>query len=196
MLSRYTASFGPALLVTVGLVLVMQLMIATGRPATTEAIVHRFVDFVRIERTPVPTTERERLEPPPPPPMRPERTDPIDERGTGPVVRIDGPGRPELGSGERASLWLPDGQALAIARVAPRYPAAALRRELEGYVIVEFTVLRSGAVADVVVLESTDSIFERAAIEAVERFRYKPQVVDGEAVPTAGIRTKLTFELE
>ena len=44
-----------------------------------------------------------------------------------------------------------------------------------GYVIVEFTVTRSGTTRDVVVIESTDSLLDRAALEAASKFKYKPR---------------------
>lgn len=195
MIARYTLSIGPALFVTLGLVLLMQIMIATGRPATTDGLIHRIVEFVRVERTPVVETRRERPEPPPAPSLRPESTErAIDEVG-GIVVQVE-PAKPELDMRGRAEFTLADGDVLALTRVAPQYPAAAIRQELEGFVIVEFTVLRTGAVADVLVVESTHSVFERAAIEAAGKFRYKPRVVDGETVPVPGVRTKLTFQLE
>jgi protein TonB len=194
MIARYTLSLGPALFVTLGLVLLMQLMIATGRPAATDGLVHRIVEFVRVERTPVLETGRERPEPPPAPTDRPQPSEHvIDEYG--PVVHIGEPARPEVGVRGKVEFALADGDVLALTRVAPQYPAAAIRQGLEGFVVVELTVLRTGAVADVVVVESTHSVFERAAIEAAGKFRYKPRVVDGETVAVTGVRTKLTFEL-
>jgi protein TonB len=174
----------------------MQLMIATGQPATTDGLVHRIVEFVRVERTPIVVTERERPEPPPAPtdPPKPTQT-PIDEFG-GLAVQVGEPSRPSFDVRGRAEFTLADGDVLALTRVAPQYPAVALRQGLEGHVIVEFTVLRTGAVADIAVVESTHSVFERAAIEAAGKFRYKPRVVDGETIAVPGVRTKLTFQLE
>ena len=74
-----------------------------------------------------------------------------------------------------------DGEYLPIVKVAPVYPSRALSRGLEGYVIVEFTVMSTGAVRDVSVVESTSSLFERAATTAALKFKYKPRVIDGEA---------------
>jgi protein TonB len=38
-------------------------------------------------------------------------------------------------------------------------------------------------------------MFERAALKAVERFRYKPRVVNGEATTVNGVQHLVTFEL-
>jgi protein TonB len=74
-----------------------------------------------------------------------------------------------------------EGDYLPIVRVAPVYPARALSRGLEGYVDMAFTVTTTGTVKDPVVVFSTSSLFERAAIRAVLKFKYKPRVVDGVA---------------
>ena len=88
-----------------------------------------------------------------------------------------------------------DGEYLPIVKVAPVYPSRALSRGLEGYVIVEFTVTTNGSVRDVSVVESTSTLFERAASEAALKFKYKPRVIDGQPVEVPGVRNKITFEI-
>ncbi len=83
-----------------------------------------------------------------------------------------------------------------LVRVAPVYPGRALSRGLEGYVDLEFTVTTEGTVRDPVVIFSTSPLFERAATTALLRFKYRPQVVDGEVVEMPGIQTRITFRLE
>jgi protein TonB len=47
------------------------------------------------------------------------------------------------------------------------------------------------------VVESTPpGMFERAALRAIERWRYRPAVVDGEPVERRGLQVRLRFELE
>ena len=90
-----------------------------------------------------------------------------------------------------------DGEYLPIVKVQPRYPSRALSRGIEGYVIVEFTVTANGSVRDPVVVESDPAnIFDSAAIQAAEKFKYKPRVIDGEPVEVPGVRNKITFALE
>ena len=89
-----------------------------------------------------------------------------------------------------------DGEYLPIVKVAPIYPRRAQERGLSGYVILEFTVTKLGTVADVVVIETTNSVFNSAAIKAALKFKYKPKVVDGEPIDVAGVLHKITFELE
>ncbi|MGI9264453.1 MAG: energy transducer TonB, partial [Gammaproteobacteria bacterium] len=93
-------------------------------------------------------------------------------------------------------LAVSDGDYLPIVKVEPVYPRRAMSRGMSGHVIVEFTVTRTGTVRDPIVVESTSSIFERAALAAVLKFKYKPRVVDGEAIEVAGVQNKITFVLE
>lgn len=89
-----------------------------------------------------------------------------------------------------------DGEYLPIVKVQPRYPSRALSRGIEGYVIVEFTVTKSGAVKDPVVIEAQPkNIFNRAAMKAALKFKYKPRVIDGEPVEVPGVRNKITFAI-
>jgi protein TonB len=89
-----------------------------------------------------------------------------------------------------------EGDYLPIVRVAPVYPARALSRGLEGYVDMSFTVTPTGTVEDPVVMFSTSSLFERAAIRAVLKFKYKPRVVDGVPVRVPNVKTRITFKIE
>jgi protein TonB len=96
---------------------------------------------------------------------------------------------------DRAGPFI-DGELLPIVTVAPSYPPRARAAQIEGHVVVEFTVTLTGAVKDAIVVESTHTAFERASIEAVQKFRYRPRVVDGQPVEVRGIRKRFTFVLE
>jgi protein TonB len=90
-----------------------------------------------------------------------------------------------------------DSDVAPIVRVLPVYPARAQERGIEGYVIVEFTIAADGTVKDAFVLESEPSkIFDRAALRAIRKWKYKPKVEDGVAMERSGNRIRLPFELE
>ena len=84
---------------------------------------------------------------------------------------------------------------LLVVGVAPVYPASALSHNLEGYVDLSFTVTSTGIVKDPEVIRSSDAVFDRAAIRSVLKFKYKPRVVDGVAVDTPNVITRISFEL-
>jgi protein TonB len=60
--------------------------------------------------------------------------------------------------------------------VKPRYPRRALARGLEGHVVVAFTIQLDGTTTDLEIVESQPAkVFDRSALEAVERWRFAPQ---------------------
>ncbi len=90
-----------------------------------------------------------------------------------------------------------DGEYLPIVKVAPIYPRRAQTRGITGYCIVEYTVMTSGAIRDPVAVDCQPSgVFEKASVKASLKFKYKPRVVDGEAIEVAGVQNKFTYELE
>ena len=90
-----------------------------------------------------------------------------------------------------------DGDYLPIVKVAPQYPRRALKKGIEGYVVLEFTVTTLGTVIDPLVIESKPkNIFDRAAINAAKKFKYKPKVVEGKAQQVTGVRNIIRFEMD
>lgn len=90
-----------------------------------------------------------------------------------------------------------DGEYLPIVKVAPIYPRRAQTRGITGYCIVEYTVTKTGSIRDPQPVDCQPAgIFESASVKAAEKFKYKPRVVDGEAIEVAGVQNKFTFELE
>ena len=185
--------------ITVFLLWVMQYLIVTGVQAFTEDRTYRFVDFVRVQRDERVQTRDERVERPPeaqaPPPMQPERQ--LDDMDAGPATGVIGITAPRISHDVSLGRdgFFSDGEYMPIVQVAPQYPRRAMERGLEGYVLLEFTVTREGNVHDPRVIESSSGLFDRAAIEAVLRFRYRPRVIDGEPVDVPGVRFRMTFEL-
>ena len=86
--------------------------------------------------------------------------------------------------------------ALPIIKVAPLYPREAIDNGIEGHVLLEFAVTEKGDVRDPVVVEAEPpGTFDKAALAAVEKFKYKPKVVDGKAVEVEGVRNRIVFEI-
>ena len=83
-----------------------------------------------------------------------------------------------------------------LVRIPADYPIHAAMKGIEGYVVVRFIVTETGSVADPEIMRSNPpGVFDRAAIRAVLRWKYQPQLANGE--PTSVITfTRLRFELE
>ena len=198
MIKRLTAAVSFGTVITFGLLFMMQLLIATGEGAVTNEVRFAMGDFVRVERNEVIETKKEKPEKPPEPEQQPELPSPeqLDNFDNAMTVSVSAPQLTNTMRMGGIGFAISDGEYLPIVKVAPVYPARALTRGLEGYVIVEFTVTRTGTVRDVFVIESTSQLFERAASEAALKFKYKPRVIDGEPVEVPGIRNKISFAIQ
>lgn len=77
----------------------------------------------------------------------------------------------------------------------PRYPSTARRRNQEGTVLVEVRLDRHGAQRDVQVLRSSGvSSLDQAAVKAVSGWRFKPETVAGQPVPSR-VQIPIAFAL-
>ncbi len=95
------------------------------------------------------------------------------------------------------SLDSSDGDYLPIVKVAAVYPRRAQSRGIEGFVVVEFIVTKTGSVKGArVVKAEPEGVFDRAALDAVAKFKYKPRVVDGVAMEVAGVQNRISFEID
>jgi TonB family protein len=79
-------------------------------------------------------------------------------------------------------------------RMPPDYPEEARAANVEGYVIVEFTVTAAGEVEDAHVVESTDARLDAGALKGVVQWKYLPRIVAGKRAATENVRTKITFQ--
>lgn len=192
---RYAYSLVLGGLVALALLYLMQSLIHSDDTGLNDSPKGRLVDFVRLtedvdvlaKEIKPPKPEEEPPEPPPP------AVD-VNVQSIGVDITLN------MGSGVSIGLgagFVNDGDYLPIVKVAPVYPKRAQTRGIEGYVLLEFTVTNTGAVRDPVVIEAKPlGIFDRAAIRAALKFKYKPKVVNGEAVEVAGVRNLITFQLE
>lgn len=77
--------------------------------------------------------------------------------------------------------------------VPPVYPAAALKKGIEGWVEVSFNVTQNGTVEDVEVRNSSPAeVFDDAAVRAVRQWRFEPVARNGVIVEQKAI-TRLRF---
>jgi len=74
-------------------------------------------------------------------------------------------------------------EAILVKGATPIYPQQALGRRQSGWAIVSFTIEPNGRTTDVHVTDSQPKhVFDRAAIDAVSRYRFTPATKNGEAV--------------
>ena len=92
-------------------------------------------------------------------------------------------------------LPLPDSPLISIVRVQPAYPVNQQTRGIEGWVDVRFDVMTNGLVTNIEVTRSSHKAFEKAAIQAAQRFRFKAPVVNGVPQIATGIDYRFRFEM-
>jgi len=188
--------------VTAALLWTMQYLIETTDRQLDEGGSTHLVDFVRIKRDE--TIHRRELKPrkppppasPPPQPAAPQLESLDANVQTIAISPVPVETTIEMSSG--FSLEVGEGDYLPIVKVAPIYPQRALMRGIEGYCIVQFTVTRQGTTRDPFVIENacTDALFRDPSIQAALKFKYKPRIVDGQAVEVTGVRNKFTYVIE
>jgi protein TonB len=200
MLGRYAFSIIAGSAVTLSLLFVMQILIASGEEALVKPRERAVLDFVRVRRNENVNTQDITPDKPPKPPQVPPEVPPQDLDNVdpnAPTINVPPPTVAQnLDIGGPGGMNIAEGDYLPIVRVAPVYPARAQSRGLEGYVDMSFTVTETGSVIDPIVSFSTSKLFERAATRAVLKFKYKPRVVDGVPVAVAGVKTRITFKME
>lgn len=188
--------------VTAGLFWVMQYMIETADRSLNEGGATNFVDFVRLKRNEqIERVDRKPKKPPepekPPPEPAPPQLDNLNP--THETVAVSAPpAETDIQMDGGFSLGVGEGDYLPIVKVAPIYPQRALARGVEGYCVVQYTVTTNGTIRDPFVVENqcTSSMFHRASVEAALKFKYKPRVIDGQAVEVPGVQNKFTYEIE
>lgn len=198
MIARYAISFSFAALITFGLFFGMQWLIATGdieladtsgRIRVEMAQVRQIEEVRQVERKPDVPAEVEAA-----PDVSIDMTASVDNVSGGVEIGATSMEAAPISTGT-GGFSASDGEYLPIVRVAPQYPSRAAENGIEGYVILEFTVTAQGTTANVLAIESTHKMFERNAIKAGQKFKYKPRVVDGEPIAVAGVTTKIEFNL-
>ena len=82
-----------------------------------------------------------------------------------------------------------------IAGEGPVYPESARVQRIEGYVTLAYDLTVTGEVVNVRIVEAEPvGVFEAAALQAVQSWRFLPMRRNGEAVEVMAQRSTLTFK--
>ena len=197
---RFIIPFALAAFVTFGLFWLMQSLIGVeGELDQSERT--KVVDFVRVKRSEEvkkkerePPKKEEIDDTPPPPDFQMDQSTSMDGGGIGISAGVDTSMSLDTGGG--FSMASADGDAVPMVRVPPQYPERALQRGIEGRVLIEFTISKSGSVKDAkVVAYEPSKIFNKAALKAVKQWKYNPKIVNGKPVEQPGVRIAIPFKL-
>ena len=107
------------------------------------------------------------------------------------VLRSSGPA-----VGGRGGVVL-DSDVTPLVRIEPQYPRKAAMQGIEGWVLLKFDISPAGTVDNIEILGSKPSrIFDRAAVRALRKWKYRPKMEDGKPVEQKNLKIKLDFTLE
>ncbi len=186
-----------SLVATFALFWLMQWMISSQQQSQRTSEKLLMTEFVRLKKESAIQTKQRKLpdpppekQPPPPPPTA-VQSSPVASQANTPQIdmpaldipltsaRFAGPvvSGLQMGKGKTGAIST---NLIPLVRIPPRYPMRAARRGIEGWVKIEFTITEQGAVKDAVVVESHPAnVFDRAALNAIRKWKFKPKIIDG-----------------
>lgn len=178
-----------------------------GLIAGTEMVLDEYakrpsIEFVRVRQDSQTKTKKRELpkkQRPDPPPKTPDMDMPDNNGpgGTG-VMKMTTAIDTNMDLGKMKLGAAPaDSDAVPVVRIEPMYPRRAAEQFIEGWVQVGFDISTRGTTKNVkVVKASPRAIFDRAAIQAVKKWKYNPKIVDGKPQERRGLSVRLQFKLD
>ena len=84
-----------------------------------------------------------------------------------------------------------------VKRVEPMYPAMAAKKNIEGEVVLQFDISKTGTTENIKVIKSTpEGVFDKSAITALKQWKYKPRIQGGIPEKQVGLKVALSYELD
>ncbi len=184
-----------AVAVTFGLFLFMNQLISSGGDNRADLGAISGIHFgpVEIPDEIVSKSRRKPKKPPPPkdppPPPKMKVSNVNQQVQNMPAINIPNLDVPLVGGG---GMFIgnfqqvdqkAEGDIIPIVVIRPIYPRDAALKGIEGWVKIEFTITETGMVKSPKVVDAKPPrIFNRAAIRAILKWKFKPRVVEGVAV--------------
>lgn len=181
--------------VTLGLFLLMHQLISSGGGARADpgAIAGIYFGPVDLPDEIANESRRKPVKPPRPknpPPMPKMQISRVDQPVRNmPVMNVPHLALP-LPGGEGLFLGnfqqvdqAAEGDIIPLLVIRPIYPHDAAIAGIEGWVKIEFTITEAGTVKDPQVVDARPArVFNRAAVRAILKWKFKPRVIEGVAV--------------
>lgn len=205
---RFIFSAALAVVFTLGVFYFMYSLVASAKSRPESSEPPPGIRFGPVD-IPDEVTQRTRAKPPPPPPPKdpppPPKMEIAEVQQTTPnLPDLDIPNL-DLPITQSGGLYLggfgtidknQEGDIIPLVRIQPIYPREAAIRRIEGWVQIEFTITPAGTVKDPKVIDSDPPrLFDREAIRAILKWKFKPRVIDGQAVERRATQT-IDFKLE
>jgi len=196
----------------------MQWMVMNNDSGLRKTSNLRQIDFIRIKKESTINKKQRRLKPKPqpePPPNKPEMVQSKPKPLQSPAPQMDMPNidlpmtSPRLSANlsqamvvqkeipsSNSGLGQPSSGLIPIVKSAPRYPVRAQSRNIEGWVVIEFTITPTGTVIDAKVTDAKpEGTFDRAALNAIVKWKFKPKIENGRPVSQRAVQ-RLEFNVD
>ncbi len=198
-MGRRLGSAGLAVVITFGLFWIMHYLAFLNVQFKETNIQSANIDFVRVKEDSSANRKDRKLpekveqnKPPPTPKVNMSANRPDLGDAGGPVIGIPSA---DMGGGPALGAALSDMDAVPLVRIAPEYPRRAAQLNLKGWVLLEFTVTTLGTTENIRVVDSEPPrTFDKSAMRAVKKFKYRPKVVDGQPVIQHGVQIVISFD--
>jgi len=209
---RYTLSLLAGMMIALALFWFMQYLISNHQQGLKKTDSLHMTEFVRLKQETKIQTKKRTIADKPKPPKRPKPPKmPVVKARISKAIapnidmpQLDIPLQNTTFSGSVLAGVAVDGNAVGtgvnthvipLLRIPPVYPMRAANRHIQGWVKIEFTITKEGRVKEpVVVAAEPSSIFNRAALKAIRRWKFKPKIIAGEAYEQRAVQT-LEFKL-
>ena len=194
-----------SVLVTGLIFAMMNTMVSTDGLENANQGEQAVIDFVRLKQdSESRIKEREKKEPPKPkqPPTPPQQVAQQNTPMKQIAMRMPNVS-PDLSLANKnllgdaqIGMGFGDGDVIPLVRMPAQYPSKAKRRNIEGFVKARLEVNSKGSVDSVEIIEAKPrGVFERSAIRALYKYKFKPQIIDGKPQPQTVTQT-LEYTLE
>ena len=189
-----------SVIITFGLFAFMASLISSDSVNITPPLPPIVVEVAQVpEDSKIQIIEKVKLDPPPAP-------EPMPKSDVTPVVANDAialayQSVPISLTGKGTTFKQYEGmnnnEARPIVRVIPKYPMDAIREGTEGWVKLAFDINKVGKVVNISVIDSQPKrIFDKAARQALRKWKYQAKSVDGQAVYQKSRTVQLDFSME
>lgn len=208
LLARLSLALFVAAAIALASITLMQQLISQRQAIASQDYDVNVIDFVRLKQeSEVETRQRTKpKEPEPPTELTPKKVAIAQTQAIIPqdmnfnLPELDLPsnltGGPKLGGLMSHRSGAAHSSVIPLVRIQPQYPRRAIMRGTEGEVVLAFTITPTGGVKNIEVVSATPKgIFERAAKRALLKWKFKPKVVNGEAVAQQA-QQNFVFRLE
>jgi protein TonB len=197
-----------AVAVTFGLFLLMFKLISSGGNNNEEMEAIAGIHFGPVEIPEDITTKNRRIPSKPPPPRNPPPPPKMQVAKMNQTVQdmpaLDLPNLDipmTVGEGIYIGNFAAvdkteEGDIIPVVRIRPMYPRDAALKGVQGWVKIEFTITAIGTVKNPRVIDAMPPrVFNREAIRAIMKWKFKPRVLDGVAVDRMATQT-IDFSLD